>query len=60
MRNQHEVRAVVETPVPNQPCFTCQSIEHQGEHYPIVPLMRDMIVEQANVMGKYKPPTNAP
>ena len=23
MRNQHEVRAVAETPVPNQPCFIC-------------------------------------
>ena len=23
MRNQHEVRAVAETPVPLQPCFNC-------------------------------------
>ena len=28
MRNQHEVWAVVEAPVPNQPCFICQSTEH--------------------------------
>ena len=28
MRNQHEVRAVAEAPVPNQPCFICQSTEH--------------------------------
>ena len=26
MRNQHEVRAVVETPVHLQPCFNCQLI----------------------------------
>ena len=28
MKNQHEVRAVVEAPVPNQPCFIFQSTEH--------------------------------
>ena len=32
MRNQHEVRAVAETPLPNRPCFIFQSTEHQGEH----------------------------
>ena len=29
MRNHHEVRAVTEASIPNQPCFICQSIEHQ-------------------------------
>ena len=28
MRNQHEVRAVAEAPMPNRPCFICQSTEH--------------------------------
>ena len=59
MRNQQEVRAVAEAPVPNQPCFICQSTEHQGEHCPIVPSVRDMMAEQANIVGQYKPPTNA-
>ena len=45
MRNQHEVRAVAEAPVPNQPCFICQSIEHQGEHCPTVSSVRDMMAE---------------
>ena len=31
MRNQHEVRAVAKTPVPNQPCFIFQSTEHPRE-----------------------------
>ena len=31
MRNNHEVQAVVETHMPNKPCFICQSIEHMGE-----------------------------
>ena len=28
IRNQHEVRAVTEASLPNQPCFNCQSTEH--------------------------------
>ena len=54
MRNQHEVRAVAKTPVlSNQLCFICQSTEHQGEHCPIIPSMREMIAEQGNDMGQY-------
>ena len=61
MRNQHEVGAVAETHVlPNQTCFIFQSTEHQGEHFPTIPSMREMIVEQANAVGQYKPLANAP
>ena len=60
MQNEHEVRAVAEAPVPNQPCFICQSTEHQGEHCPTVPSIRDMMVEQANTVDQYKSPTTAP
>ena len=59
IRNQHKVRAVAKAPVPNQPCFICQSTKHQGEHCPTVPSVRDMMVEQANTVGQYKPPTTA-
>ena len=31
MRNHHEVQAMTDTPVPNKPCFICQSTEHLGE-----------------------------
>ena len=52
MRNQHEVRAVAEASVlPYQPCFICQSTKHKGEHCPTIPSMREMIAEQANVVG---------
>ena len=60
IRNQHEVRVVAEAPVPNQPCLICQSTEHQGEHCPIVPLIRDMVAKQANAVGPYKPPSTVP
>ena len=59
MRNSHEVQAVTEVPVPNKPCFICQSTEHLGEQCPIVLAMREMLVEQANVVGQFKPSTNA-
>ena len=52
MRNHHEVRAVTEASMPNQPYFICQSIEHQGEHCPTVPSVRDMMAEYANVVGQ--------
>ena len=51
MRNHHEVRAVTKASMPNQPRVICQSIEHQGEPFPTVPSVRDMMVEHANVVG---------
>ena len=59
MRNHHEVRAVIEASIPNNPSFTCQCNEHQGEHCPTSPSIRDMMAEHANVVGQYKPSTNA-
>ena len=59
-RRSHDVRAVEEVPVPIQPCFNCQFTDHQSEYCPMVSLVRDMMVENANVLSQYKPPTNAP
>ena len=58
-RNQNEVRAVTETSMLGQPCFNCQSTSHQGEHCPISPSIRDLMVENANVVGQNRPPTDA-
>ena len=55
MRKQHEVQAMTEIPVPNKPCIICQSTEHLGEQCPTIPAMREMLVEQANVVGQFKP-----
>ena len=43
-----------------QPCFNYHSTSHQGEHCPISPLLRDLMVENANVVGQNRPPTDAP
>ena len=58
-RNHQEVRAGTEASMLSQPCFNCQSTSHQGEHYQISPSVRDLMVENANVVGQNKPPTNA-
>ena len=45
MRNQHEVQAVIEIPVPNKPCFICHSTKHMAKQCLTVPVMREMLVE---------------
>ena len=60
MRKLHEVQAMTEIPFPNKACFICQSTEHLGEQCPTIPTMREMFVEQENVVGQFKPSTNAP
>ena len=51
MRKLHEVQVVTEIPMPNKPCFVCQSIEHLVEQCPTILAMREMLVEQENVVG---------
>ena len=58
-RNHQEVRAVTKAFMPSQPCFNCQSSSHQGEHCPVSPSVRDLMVENANVVGQNRPPTDA-
>ena len=60
MRNQHEIQAVTETPVPLQSCFNCQSTSHQGDHCSIALSVRDLMQEQANIVDQSRPPINAP
>ena len=60
LRNQHEVQAVNEPPVPLQSCFNCQSTSHQGNQCPIAPSIRDLMQEQANIMDQSRHPISAP
>ena len=59
MRNQHEVRAVTEASMLDQPCFNYQSTSHQGEQCPVSPSLRDLMAEHANVVGQNRPPADA-
>ena len=58
-RNHQEERAVTEASMPSQPCFNCQSTSHQGEHCPIPPSVRDLMVENENVVGQNRLPIDA-
>ena len=56
----HDVQAVTEILAQAKPYINCQSTGHPEEHCPIAPSMRDLMQEQANIVGQSKPPTNAP
>ena len=43
MRNQYEVQAVIELPASHPACFNCQSSSHLGEHWTMVPSVRDLM-----------------
>ena len=60
MRKLHEVQVVTEIYEPNKLYFISQSTEHLGEQCLTIPTLREMFVEQANVVGQFKPSTNAP
>ena len=51
---------MTEIPMPNKPCFICQPIEYLGEQCLTILAMREMFVEQTNVVGQFKPSINAP
>ena len=50
---------MAEATMPSQPCFNCQSIGHQGEHCPISPSVRDLMIESVSIVGQNRPPTDA-
>ena len=56
----HDVQAVTEIPAQAKPCINCQSTGYLEEHCLIAPSVRDLMKEQANIVGQSKPPTNAP
>ena len=60
LRNQNEVQAATEPPVPLQSCFNCQSTSHQGDQCPIAPSINDLMQEQANIVDQSRHPISAP
>ena len=59
MKKVQKVQAISETPVQAMPCSICQSYEHLVEKCPIIPAVREMFGDQANVIGQFKPNNNA-
>ena len=47
-------------PMLSKPCFICQSTKHMVEECLTIPVRGEMFMEQANVVGQFKPSTSAP
>ena len=60
LRKVHEVQAISEPQQQANPCSICQSFEHMVEECPTIPAVREMFGEQANLIGQWKPNSNAP
>ena len=60
VKGVHDVKAVHEASTQPLQCSICQSLEHRVEECPTIPVVREMFCEQANALGFYKQPNNAP
>ncbi|RVW94484.1 hypothetical protein CK203_035639 [Vitis vinifera] len=56
----HEVQAISETQAHVMPCTICQSCDHVVDECPTMPAVREMLGDQANVVGQFRPNNNAP
>ncbi|RVW61098.1 Transposon Ty3-I Gag-Pol polyprotein [Vitis vinifera] len=56
----HEVQAISETQAHVMPCTICQSCDHVVNECPTMPAVREMLGDQANVVGQFRPNNNAP
>ena len=54
------MQAVTENPAQANPCINFQPTAHLEEHNPMAPSVKDLMSEYANVVGQYKPQSNAP
>ncbi|KAL6349904.1 hypothetical protein AAG906_002011 [Vitis piasezkii] len=60
LKKMHEVQAIFETQAHAMPCTICQSCDHVVDECPTMPAVREMLGDQANVVGQFRPNNNAP
>ncbi|KAL6315812.1 hypothetical protein AAG906_008198 [Vitis piasezkii] len=60
LKKMHEVQAISETQAHAMPCIICQSCDHVVDECPTMPAVREMLGDQANVVGQFRPNNNAP
>ncbi|RVW11815.1 Transposon Tf2-11 polyprotein [Vitis vinifera] len=60
LKKMHEVQAISETQAHVMPCTICQSCDHVVDECPTIPAVREMLGDQANVVGQFRPNNNAP
>ncbi|RVW12884.1 hypothetical protein CK203_106977 [Vitis vinifera] len=57
LKKMHEVQAISETQAHVMPCTIFQSCDHVVDECPTIPAMREMLGDQANVVGHLGPTT---
>ncbi|RVW13715.1 hypothetical protein CK203_087225 [Vitis vinifera] len=57
LKKMHEVQAISETQAHVMPCTICQSCDHVVDECPTIPAVREMLGDQANVVGQFRPTT---
>ena len=60
LKKMHEVQAISETQAYAMPYTICQSCDHVVDEFPTIPVVREMLGDQANVVGQFRPNNNAP
>ena len=60
LKKMHEVQAISETQAHVMPCTIFQSCDHVVDECPTMLAVREMLDDQANVVGKFRPNNNAP
>ncbi|RVW64467.1 hypothetical protein CK203_040324 [Vitis vinifera] len=60
LKKMHDVQAISETQAHAMPCTICQSCDHVVDECPTMPAVREMLGDQVNVVGQFRPNTNAP
>ncbi|RVW61856.1 hypothetical protein CK203_065574 [Vitis vinifera] len=60
LKKMHEVQAIYETQAHVMPCTICQSCDHVVDECPTIPVVREMLGDQTNVVGQFRPNNNAP
>ena len=59
-RGAHEIKVVNDVPMQIAQCSICQSDEHLVSKCPTIPAVREMFMEQANVVGFVKHSNSSP
>ena len=54
LKKIHEVQAISETRAHVMTCTICQSFDHVVDECPTIPAMREMLGDQANVVGQFR------
>ncbi|RVW81160.1 hypothetical protein CK203_044676 [Vitis vinifera] len=59
LKKMHEIQAISETQAHVMPCTICQSCDHVVDECLTMPAVREMLGDQVNVVGQFRPNNSA-